>query len=1228
MKKIIATLLALSMLLSMVTIPASAADIQAGVLLKVEYNKDTGIVKLSGTMSKVAGRNWATFYLLNPGKNRDDLKNHTSGNPVFSNYGEFEANEDGTFSYEFKHNGAEGVYTLYFSTGYAQITRQIDTSKSVVSEAGRLEALKSLATSYSAPVSTTVEELFKEKRAELPEEMPVIQPAKIEGLFEIFVDVKNGDDDTATGSIDSPYKTINAALKAHTPETGMVLYLREGTYPITDSVDLKYVQATEELPFIISNYNDEEVIVTGGTPIDGNDFEKISDQDIIQRLSPEVIDDIVVIDLKEKYGMTEFGDIAIDSQPVLYVGDSQYTIARWPNSGNTNMLQYKGEDQEIGMNGASPYETGVIDCGKITTSAGSVCGPYREHSKRYAQLLEQYNGDESLIPQEEKDAKTGFEFCVEDLRPFSWAQSDDIWIYGKFYGDWTLEHYNVWKMDPEKRSIRTKTGLSYGCRYYNSTSYKTAFYYYNVLEELDAPGEWYMDKKSGKLYVYPSCDLASADISYAYSNQTELWKLQSCENVIINGIKFDKARTRAITVTKRSNADKSEGVIIQNCSFTNMNEGVLLTKLKYSGVINSTFKDMSAKGVTISHAMSDETRNLIPARMFIQNNVFYNTTGINVSGVGNIVSHNFISNNKGTNVSVTGNENIVEYNEFVAGPRVVDDAGCIYFNGNNLFNRGNHARYNYFHDLTSGGRSIYFDDMLSENYAYGNVVDGGWMQLHTGSDNTAYNNVFMNYTSSEGEGPIRVGNNYWRNANNASQLWVKGTLNYGSFTSRLKASEGYGGDETNNTLTGAFAVRYPRLVAWANLMYKRIDEYEAAGKTTAAAKTSSIMSDYTHTYQYTKSEKVSTGNWLEDWLKPTYKDVTYTVNEQVNLNEYLGAARDNVFVNNIFVNCAKIKVDNPRNENGTYSLPFTHTTSGEFTNYTTSGYIRNIDRNNAYLTTNQNPFADFDFESEYNLEAARYYVPGFEAIPFSKIGLMDEEDYVANGKVNAINPSNTTEIAVSGKDLSLQWSSVAGAQKYTVELASDAEFGNILESKTTFDLSYIIETALESDKTYYWRVTTQSQAICATGEVEVSDTFKFQTMSETVAKERNQVGVTIYSVDDMSADNFKVTTYAYNGTDAEKKVTIHIACYDEKGGLISTKSQIVTIPADKGLTEENENNSTVSDEIAYTDADFQNNAFSSEIVFNFTAPNTTKIKLFVWDANGNMVPYTFVKTIQ
>ena len=1158
MKKIIATIICVLMLICCFSLPCIAADTSSGIHLVVEYKADTGMLKLSGRMATTMGRNWATFYMLNPGKTRDEIPQHSDSNEVFSYYEEIDAAADGSFEYEFKHTGAPDVYTLYFTTGYAHLTREIDTRNDVLSEPGRLEALKGLPTSYGAPTASTVEDLFAERREELPSEMPVVQPAEIKGLTEVFVDVNNGDDATATGAIDKPYKTIKQALKEHPARSGMVLYLREGTYLMSEGMFIADVEGTEELPFIVSNYNNEKVTVSGGETIKVADFESVTDQDVYQRFAPEAADKILVVDLKEKYGMTNFGEISKDSQPALFVGESKYTIARWPNSETTEMKEYKGADADKNSKGVS---NGVIDSGAIDIAVGSECGPARTYSKWYTELL----ASGKTPTAEETAMAKGVEFCIEDLRPFSWVNTGDIWAYGRFYDEWTLDHLNIVKFNPEKGSIRTKEGISWGCKYTKTDTYSTSFYYYNVLEELDSPGEWFVDKNTGKLYVYPTADFKEdTEILYAISNAKYMLDFTRCKNVVLNGIKFEKAKGEALRIV---GYNESDSVVVQNCSFENLGSGVYVVG-KYSGVINSTFKDIEDYGVYLEGDDREEKKQLIPDRQFVQNCVFYNTKGVTAAGIGQIISHNFVSNNVGSCLSISGNETVVEYNEIVAGPRVTTDSGAIYVNGNDMFKRGNHVRYNYIHSTSKEPRAVYFDDMLSECYIYGNIIDGSWIQLHTGSENTIYNNVLLNYTNTEGEneGPIRITNQYWQQQNSGETRWKTGALEYGSITKKLLASEGYGGNGT--TITGAYADRYPLLKKWAELMYRRITEYENNGKTVANAKTSSIISytgSHTHTYYYSSTS-------------------TYATTQKINLNAYLASARDNYVANNVMINTGENRIDIAKHASGRNAGKY----SAKF-----SGYIRTVDENNTYFTTAQNPFA-----SKGYADASVYESLGIEPIPYSKMGLLSEEDYAENAKVKAISP---VEVSISAKDLSLKWASVEGAQEYFVEVATDKSFSpeSMVESDTTYDLSYQVKASLESDKVYYWRVSTTATHKYATGEVEISDAFKFTTLIE--GQERNQVGVTVYSVDvSKENDNFNVTTYAYKLTDSAKNATIHIACYSEDNRLISTKSKTITVPA---------------------------NGFTSEYVFNFTAPNTKKIKLFVWDANGKMIPYTYVKTL-
>ncbi|MBR5517610.1 MAG: hypothetical protein IKV86_01120 [Clostridia bacterium] len=1134
MKKIISLVLVFTVVLSFCTFSVSAETNDA-VRLDVEYDKATRLLTFSGHVISDDALGSATFYLLNPGKIQQDIKNHSKDNPVIANYGEFEIAVDGTFSYTLKAPETTGIYTLYFQAAGIHVTRQIDTSADILSDGGLLSELHALPTEYPASKGTTVKELYEEKREQFPDEMPVVQLADTKGLKSVYIDVTNGSDKAGTGSINAPYQTVNYALSKVPPKSGIAYVLREGTYPISDKITLSKVVADPKAPVIITNYEDEEVTFVGGTKIDSSSFGKVTDPDVIQKLDPAIVDKIVVVDLKNDYGITSFEKITTSSQPVLFVGESKYQIARWPNYETTPMKKYTGPDAE----------NGVIDSGYYDIAVGSACGTgYRKYSKRATELNEAAGKVVST--------DRGIQFCIEDLRPFSWEDTGDIWVYGKFYDDWTLNHLNITEFHPENGSIRTATGLNWGCQYVTprSNGYQNTFYYYNVIEELDIPGEWFLDKETGKLYVYPTADFNTADIVYAQASN-DIITISNSQNIVINGINFEYSRGRAIN----GSTDTNENILIQNCSFENLGSGVTLYG-KYSGVIHSKFKNLDGKGATIQGTNDNDLRNVIPCYSFVQNSVFYNTRGISLYGVTPIASHNFVSNNVGTCIYVAANEAIVEYNEIVAGPMVVMDAGAIYVNGNGLHRRGTHVRYNYIHDAPTNTMTIYFDDMSVESYAYGNIMKNcGKMLYHNAIEMVADNNLYIDIPSVDDSNkalvPFTNSHGYYSQSNSGGVRWRVGTLEMGSFTSRLnKNSSSY-----IDPFEGTYAERYPLLGKWAELMYQRLDEYNAlvAGgmDKTVAAKTCNIQTSYTN---------------------PANK-------KPYNLNQYLAACRDNVYMNNVFINT---------------ELPTVGVDNSE-------SYINTIWQKNLTWTASKNPFKNYDFSDESAYDKIRVYVPDFDTIPFDRIGLLDEADYTINAKTEAVNPVNTTETAVLMQDLTLQWKTVDGAQQYYVELSRNESFTDIIEVATTYELSHKVISSLDADKVYYWRVTTIPKAICSTGSQLISDTFKFKTLENTETVERNQVGVTSYSVDDMTSDNFKVTTYVYNLNDDLESARFYVACYDENNSLINVSSKIIHIA---GKT------------------------IAGEYVFDLYAPNTKIIKFFVWDADDNMVPYTYVKTIK
>jgi len=1168
MKRFLAGLIVCVMLVTMLIVPVSADEIEAGIFTKIEFDKDTGMVSISGVSPAEKRTSWLTYYMLNPGYDYTDILTDPENEKVVANYGQIVTDLNGKFSVPaFKYSGEAGVCKLYITTAKETFLKEVDTTATTVSEQYMLEELYALPTVFPAPESSSVKDIFFEVRDELPDEMPIVSPREPGGISVVYVDVNNGVDKSGNGSIDNPYKTIRYATDRHR-EAGTVICLREGTYPFSDNLEAAArIKATEELPYFITSYPGEEVIVTGGTEIDGSLFKNITDTEIMQRLDPGVIDKVLVADLSQLIPDGNYGSITTSNAPVLFVGDSKYQIARWPNSGMTTMKKCPVEIADTNDGTANKLDNvvsnGVIDAGAVTTGIGSSCGQYRQYSKRATELnraaTEANGGVETIVSKD-----TGIEFCVDDLTPFSWVNTGDIWMYGSFYTEWTHNHFKIAEFNAETESIRTTSGLGWGSRWNSGNK----FYYYNILEELDAPGEWFLDKETGKLYIYPVGDITDEEIVYATKTDA-MWRLYYMENIIVNGIKFRHSRGMAVEIQKGTNN------VIQNCTFENTGSGVTVTGT-YSGVINSEFKNLAGKAITLNGEQSATSMNA--TRQFAQNNKLHSTTGISVSsGVGNIVSHNFVSNNVGSAIGASSSkETILEYNEIVGGPRETLDSGAFYINGNNHFHRATHVRYNYIHDIGSTSpRSIYFDDMLSGCYAYGNILEGGWMQIHNGSENVVYNNVFTDHKSNS----LSNQPNYYGTTETAGwpERWYATSLNMGTMSSALKSLYNANTpiDEIADGTYKDIFTRYPHLYEWSKLMLKRIYEYKGKDKTAYTGKLagSAYLSDYKPSDEFTDGES-----------------------SYYNLDRYLRASRDNYVVNNIFANTLVPKLNQ-------YDTIAENKTNGT-RDSKNGGIIRTTYENNHQLS--ENPFVNKNY-SDTSITASY----GIEAIPFDKMGITSGIQKFKNGKARPISPADTTDTTILGDDLSLQWTPVVGAQLYKVELAKDEAFNIVLQSKELRDMQCGVSAILDPDTVYYWRVTTTPQGKGSEGEVTVSDVFKFKTSAESdTGTKHNEFGITDYKMTDDEGNvyeaipedgKFNINAHCYNLSDDEKTAVIYIAGYTNEGKLAGLATHKVTVAG--GM-------------------------LSTEFDIPVEAPDAALIKMFVWSPDGKMMPYSFVKTIK
>lgn len=560
--------------------------------------------------------------------------------------------------------------------------------------------------------------------------------------------VSNKGNDKNNGSIESPVASLTAAQKLvrnykAKNSKGINVHIAPGQYNLTSTFILNEQDSGQFGKEIV--WKAEKigtVTITGGKNIQPSSFSIIKDASIIKRLSEHAVEHVLQVHLPS-IGINDFGShkqfghtIAVTPAPLqLFFNGDPMTLARYPNKG-------------------------YIKIGKVLDK-GSV-----------SRMLDKSN--------------RGGKFEYTDARHEKWQGQEDIWLSGTFNYGFADDYINVKSIDTVQKTLQLATPHLYGIASGRDFQQYAAI---NILEELDMPGEWYLDRKSGILYFWPPTNMTNASIIVSMLEEPII-AMEGVSNIIISGITFEAARGIGMYM-ERGNHNTIVGCTIRNVGNTGIVMGQGALRLK---------KDMSVddyKGVAVSRIIGDfqnhiynntgwdrlagnnhriqscDVYNTGSGGIFLSggskvhlingNNVVENCkvhdynlrnkflwAGINVNGCGNVVSHNEVYNAEFQGIFVYGNEHIFEYNNVHHVTTNSDDTSPWYI-GRDPSNRGNIVRYNYFHHTGNANRmnmGIYCDDGSTDVTVYGNVfydlkVNHGVLFSNGGWDLKMKNNIII-----------------------------------------------------------------------------------------------------------------------------------------------------------------------------------------------------------------------------------------------------------------------------------------------------------------------------------------------------------------------------------------------------------------------------------------------------------------------------------------------------
>ncbi|MFC3801678.1 carbohydrate-binding protein [Cohnella sp. GCM10012308] len=507
--------------------------------------------------------------------------------------------------------------------------------------------------------------------------------------------------DTNPGTEAAPFATIERAreeirslkLGDDLPAGGVTVYLRGGVYARSETFALgEQDSGTASSPIVYAAYPDEEVRFTGSATLDGDDYRVVSDPAVLARLPSSVHGSVYEYDLAGA-GISNYGSLQqygfhmpeVDPPAELFYEDEPMTLSRWPNSGYVL--------------------TGTV------TDPGAEGPPAR-----------------------------GAVFAYADERPEQWSDPSDVWMYGYWYWDWADGNMKIDAIDAANNRITTESPT------YFSVRGGQRYYYYNVLEELDSPGEWYLDRGAGKLYFYPPATLSGEATELSLLDEP-LVSMDEVDYVTFQGITFENARNLAVRIEGGSYSG------VADCVLRNLGNIAVSIQGGYrNGVSGSLIYNTGRGGILLEGGDRDT---LGAGELYASDNEIHDysrvqatySPAIELRGAGNRAEHNQIYNAPHLAILIHGNNHVIEYNDIHDVLQETDDAGAIYM-GMDWTEQGNVIRFNYLHDLPRIG--VYLDDLASGTLVYGNVfarVDQG-MLLGGGRDNTVVNNMLIDGNSS------------------------------------------------------------------------------------------------------------------------------------------------------------------------------------------------------------------------------------------------------------------------------------------------------------------------------------------------------------------------------------------------------------------------------------------------------------------------------------------------
>ena len=500
------------------------------------------------------------------------------------------------------------------------------------------------------------------------------------------------------GSIEEARDAIRNVDKKNYKEIDVVI--GAGQYKVRETVTFT-ADDSGTAECLIRYIGEDGVELNGGITFKAGNFKKAAG-DTVKYFPDDVKDKLVMIDLTQ-FGFTpddvvEMTEIKYGNKNAfLFADGNKMTVARYPNDEFATVCA----GSKINSEGGCATAIDLVDT--TTIFFGS---EHMEHVK-------------------------------------TWHDLEHTFTVARYNSLWCPDNTNILSIDEENNSMEVIFAGGY------DPKEGMPFYWYNVPEELDAPGEYYIDENC-VLYLYPTDDHAETVYSMPVLNDN-LVTLDGAEYISFEGIRFTSTRGDGIN-------GKGNNITIDGCDISYIGVGGVYIDGTNNTIENST---ASAIGQTAFRLVGGDQEKLIRSNNLIYNNYVTNWSigmglmafAYSVQGCGATIAHNECENSVDMGIDYNGPYHTVEYNYCGDTCQFFGDGGVI--GSGDIFAYGTVVRYNYVknagftRDLAIdivGVQGITVDCGQSGLTAYGNVIEnvtGSGFGLSGGRDLDIYGNLMI-----------------------------------------------------------------------------------------------------------------------------------------------------------------------------------------------------------------------------------------------------------------------------------------------------------------------------------------------------------------------------------------------------------------------------------------------------------------------------------------------------